>query len=108
MTSAQLDPTSLSDDLNMRGSLFSAFISTSNSAFLLRRQTARTLGRQQVTKRHLSSYSARNNAAIMGSSEGSNAWVGVKGAGSLDLRSETHCFDLFTDILGRRKKKNEE
>lgn len=77
--------------LNMRGSLFSAVISVSNTASLLRRQSVRTLGRQQVTKRHLS----RNNAAIMGSSEGSNAWVGVKGAGSLDLRSETHCFELF-------------
>ncbi|KAK1238981.1 hypothetical protein MKX08_006042 [Trichoderma sp. CBMAI-0020] len=66
----------------MRGSLFSAVISASNSASLLRRQTARTLGRQ-VTNRHLS-----RNKAIMGSSEGLNAWVGVKGAGSLDLRSD--------------------
>lgn len=29
--------------------------------------------------------------------EGSNAWVGVKGAGSLDLRSESHC--LYAVLL---------
>ncbi|KAL7921013.1 pyridoxal phosphate-dependent transferase [Trichoderma austrokoningii] len=58
-------------------SLFSA---ASNTASLLRRQAART-------GRHLSSCAARNNA-IMGSVDGSNAWVGVKGAGSLDLRSD--------------------
>ncbi|PTB36614.1 hypothetical protein M441DRAFT_62088 [Trichoderma asperellum CBS 433.97] len=72
----------------MRGSFFSAVISTSNTASLLRRQTVRTLGQQVTRQRHLSSCSARNNAAIMGSAEGSNAWVGVKGAGSLDLRSD--------------------
>lgn len=44
----------------------------------------------------------------MGSIGGTNAWVGVKGAGSLDLRSENHWLDFLHDGILRGKKRKDE
>ncbi|KAL7947465.1 pyridoxal phosphate-dependent transferase [Trichoderma barbatum] len=77
----------------MRGTLFSLHLaSASSSRALVYQQTEHILGRQSpFLRRHLSSSFIRNSASpavAMGSAEGGNAWVGVKGAGSLDLRSD--------------------
>lgn len=74
----------------MRGSLSSLHLaSASSSRAIVYKQTGHLLRRQSpFLSRHLSTSLIRNSASTTMGIEVGNAWVGVKGAGSLDLRSE--------------------
>ncbi|KAF3073232.1 Aldolase vrtJ [Trichoderma lentiforme] len=75
----------------MRGTLCSLHLaSASSSRALVYQQAGHLLRRQSpfLRQRHLSTSLIRNSASVTMGIEVGNAWVGVKGAGSLDLRSD--------------------